>query len=314
MADAIDFHGLLFVEPGERHANLMARDPIDIYARCAAACARSVVAQGLAFRLITNDIATLSARYHAMRLPAPIMVEHDFTLVVPPIPFRSAHHKLELFRAFATGRFGPVPALIDIDTILLRPLLVGIDPGVLYGYDITDQVAPAYGSDRLARDVTAVAGFTPGVTRWWGGEFLLGDCQAFGALADAVDALWPRYLGAVEQLHHLGDEMVTTAAIALLEQAGHRVADLGGAGVQRWWSARTRAPQATTLRQALTTALLHLPADKPLLAGYADPAHALAGFARRYRAHVRSKLPLRRLLSLGEQLLRRPRRFVPRLG
>lgn len=309
----ITFHGLLYIDRDDRPVNLSGRaDPLDIYARCAAACARSVAAQGFAFALITNDAAALKARYVALAIAAPTIVEHRLALDVPPIAFRSAHHKLELFRAFASGAFGPAPALIDIDALLLRPLpLARVEPASLYAYDITAQVAPGYASGALARDLRTVAGFDV-AERWWGGEFILGDVAAFAALANAVDACWPRYLAAHASLRHHGDEMVTSAALGLLARAGRPIIDLGG-GVQRWWSNRTAAPPAATLRQALGAALLHLPADKPFLALYADQDRAIDGFANAYRRHVRVRWPVHKLFALAAGLSGRSRRFAPRL-
>lgn len=244
----------------------------------------------------------LRARYAALGVPAPELVEHRFALEVPPIPFRAAHRKLELFAAFADGAFGPAVALIDIDTLLLSPWPFAIEPGVLQAYDLTAQT-PA---NSLRQDL-AWAG-VPG-DRWWGGEFLAGDPAAFRPLADAVERLWNPYLAAVPGLRHVGDETVTTAALA-----GLPVRDVGGAGVQRWWSARTEIRQRATLREALTAALLHLPADKTLLGRYADPALPLAGFPAAYRRHLAAKLPLRHVATLAERVLGRTAKHMPRLG
>ena len=310
-----DFHGLLYVDRGDRPINLRAgADPLDIYVRCAATCARSVVVTGASFTLVTNDAATLTRRYAALGVRAPAMVEHRFTLAVPAIPFRSAHHKLELYRAFASGAFGPAPVLIDIDTVMLRPLPATLfEPGTLYGYDITQRGAPPYGTAAQAGDLRAIAGVDGIAPRWWGGEFIAGEAAAFGPLADAVDRCWPRYLAAVDRLHHIGDEAVTSAAIGLLARDGRPIVDLGGT-IRRWWSNRTTAPQIATMRDTMAAAIAHLPADKPLLARFATPDKNLATFADAYGRHVRARLPAHRLLALVASLRGDPRHHVPRLG
>ena len=307
------WHGLLFIEGGERHANLPARaDPLDIYALCAAACARSLAAHGLRFRLITNEVATLAGRYAALRIPAPELVEHRFVLDVPPIPFRAAHRKLELFRAFSEGRFGPAAALVDIDAVLLRPWPFALQPGVLQTYDITADVAPA-DTTRMVHDLRATLGREPAAPRWWGGEFIAGDAQAFAPLAAAVERLWPRYLETVHVLRHVGDETVTSAALAELVEAGFAPQDVGGVGVKRWWSSRTNLRPRASLAEAESAALLHLPADKPFLARFADPATPMAEFRPAYRRQLARKLPQRHLASLAERLIGRPAKHVPRL-
>lgn len=307
----VSVHGLLFLDPDERPVNGRGRgDPLDLYVRCAAACARSVTAQGHPFTLVTNDAGALAARFAALGLPAPALVEWRFALDVPAVPFRAAHRKLELFRAFAGGGFGSMPALVDLDAVLLRPLTAP-PPDVIGGYHITDQVVPAYGAATVARDLAAVAGFTPAWPRWWGGEFAIGTPAAFSRLADAVAACWPRYLAALDGLHHHGDEIVTSAALALLAREG--VGPVNMAGIKRWWSNRTQAPPTTTLRAALDATLLHLPADKPFLARFADPARDLAGLPAAYRRHVAIRWPAHRLLAWGARATGRPRRFAPRL-
>lgn len=242
-----------------------------------------------------------------MRIPPPTLVEHRFVRDVPAIPFRAAHRKLELLRAFAGGGFGAWPALIDIDTLLLRPWPFTPAAGVLQVYETTADSAAA----GIAADLATVLGEPVARPRWWGGEFVAGDPEAFGQLADAVERLWPRYLAVVDRLHHVGDETVTAAALTAL--AGVPLVDVGGAGVRRWWSARTVVRPRTTFREASGAALLHLPADKPFLARYADQALPLDGFTATYRAHVAAKLPLRRLASLAERLAGRPAKHVPRL-
>lgn len=311
---AVTYHGLLFVEPGERPVNLPAGvDPLDTYVRCAATCARSVARTGARFRLITNAADVLAARFSACGLTAPALAEHAFAWAIPPLPFRAAHRKLELFGAFADGRYGARPALIDLDTVLLRPLdELPFAPGVLYGYDLTAQVVPAYGAGRLLADLAQVGGVAVAAPRWWGGEFVAGDPAAFAALADGVGRCWAAYLAAAPTLHHLGDEMVTSAALARLAARGAETVDLGG-GVQRWWSNRTLAPQSVPLNKALGAALLHLPADKPFLARFADPARDLLTFPAAYRRHVRARWPAHRLLAAIAPLRADPRRYAPPL-
>lgn len=262
-----------------------------------------MTAQGYEFRLITNADDLLRARFAALGVPSPELVKHHFTRVIPPMPFRAAHRKLELFAAFATGAFGPAVALIDIDTLLLRGWPFAIEPGALLGYDIGPHTTPAV----IANDLSWAG--VAGTTRWWGGEFLAGDAAAFRPLAKAVERLWPRYLAAVPTLCHVGDETMTTAALAALT-----VRDVGGEGVQRWWSSRTKVRQQASSREALTAALVHLPADKAILGRYADPAVSLDGFPSAYRRHVAAKLPVRLLAGVADRLRGRPIQYLPRLG
>ncbi len=89
-------------------------------------------------------------------------------------------------------------------------------------YDISAQVYPAYGLRTIAADLELVSGRS-GLTRWFGGELILGTPAFFGQLADRVDMIYPRYLDAISEVHHIGDEMVTSSALGLLIADGLRV-------------------------------------------------------------------------------------------
>jgi hypothetical protein len=314
----MDLYGLLYVADGcEDHANLGKRsDPIDIYLRCAITCGRSVAAQGSRFRLVTNDAAHLQKRAAALGLEPPELVEHVFAMQPRrELGFYSAHFKLELFAQFASGSFGAIAGLIDIDTVLLRPLDLGPLPSVgLFAYELTDVIVPSYGHDRVSADLTTVIGYPVPQPRWWGGEFLLGSPAGFAALVERTQACWPRYIAAADALHHVGDEMVTSAAIVEIVVAGAKIGDAGRpGGVVRWWSTRMDSVQPA-LADVLDRSLLHLPADKPFLSEQANRPFSSAEFVSRYRRHVRRKIWLRRLAEVVDTVKGRPRKHLPKLG
>src|SRR5262245_19389307 len=92
-------YGLLFVDrQRRRHANLGGKaDPLDVYLRCAALCARSVGHQGCSFRLVTNERSTIEHRLQELDLGEFDILEHTFSLPVPDhLPFWAAHFKLEV--------------------------------------------------------------------------------------------------------------------------------------------------------------------------------------------------------------------------
>ena len=127
-----------------------AKDPIDIYLRCAANCASSARAAGLNFAVITNQADFLSDRARLLGFEPPALVEHRFERVLPTgIPFYSAHFKLEVLAAFGSGKWGPISALVDLDTVFLKPLpMPRSDDQGLFVYDISAQVFPAFGTEK----------------------------------------------------------------------------------------------------------------------------------------------------------------------
>ena len=308
-------YGLLYVD--RRHntpTNLKSRgvDPIDIYIKCAALCANSMAANEQRFRLITNDAKALRRRSIELGLQNLDIIEHSFKWTVPDgIPFYSAHFKLELLEAFATGHYGPHIGLIDIDTALCRPLLFPpLPPGGLLAYDISDQIFPAYGAERVRADLERIAGKALGKIRWFGGEFLLGDTMGFRHLSDLIAQCWPRYTAAVTELHHVGDEMIVSAALNMASENGQAIIDAGSASVViRWWSARTGFRQRP-FRQAKSHNLMHLPSDKPFLAEFAAEPFEGSAFLSAYESYVRKKLIRRNIYNVLTGLLGRPKKFV----
>jgi hypothetical protein len=312
MHSDLSVYGLLYVDARhDRHVNINSRqNSIDVYLLCAANCSRSFRRQGTAFKVITNDRDLLTARLARLDIPDLEIVEHQFTLAVPPrIPFFSAHFKLELYDAFGSGNYGDYVALIDIDTLLLRPLPHSED---LAAYDISDQVFPRYGRDVVIRDLEIVAGQQLANGRWYGGEFLMGSATQFAKLAALIHLCWPRYVENIRTAHHLGDEMVLSAALNLYAME-HALADYGiQNNVTRWWSSRTFNQQAPFSR-AVTAALLHLPADKVFMSranlGHFTNQPTLDA----YQKYVRRKLMVRSIIPTLRLFNSDSKKFLPTL-
>lgn len=306
------FHGLLYIDEREnRSVNLKGKhDPIDIYVRCAALCASSVRYQGKAFRLVTNNRAVVQRRFAALSMPECEIVEPEFTLGVPRnISFYGAHFKIELYKMFGQRTFGNWVGIIDIDSVMTAPIdFSGLSPNIVMGYDITDQVAPAYGVERIRSDVELLTGVPSPSLRWLGGEFLFGHADSFRVLSNAMADLWPRYLDAIDNLHHVGDEMLLCAAAHVLPEL--RILDGGKLdAVARWWSARTphRQPPFDAIQKR---SILHLPSDKPFLAAFAAAKFHPSTFITAYKRAVRGKLMRRRFLNGILRRVKRDHKFA----
>ena len=283
------FYGLLYVgERSERHANLRGADPLDVYLRCAALCQASANASAYDYELVTNEPGLLGARASTLGLDLAILGT-TFEWPVPlGIPFRSAHFKLELIEQFGTGGYGSKTALLDLDAVITKPL--GEVPEGLMAYDISDQVLPAYGQDVVRVDLSRVRG-EPVSPRWFGGEFLAGSPSQFAELSLRVRSCWARYVAAIGELHHVGDEMLLSAALA-----GQPVAS-ATPFIARWWSARTLT-LFDRFADVQDRAILHLPADKEFLAAYPVEGFSGPSFVSAYRAHARRKVLARQLAGV----------------
>lgn len=310
MRPDLNAYGLLYVDPKhDRHVNIHGwRNSIDVYLLCAANCSRSFHRSGVRFKLVTNNGALLTERLRRLDITDLEILEHRFVLPVPAgIPFFSAHFKLELYDAFGSGDYGEYLALIDIDTLLLRPLPTASD---LAAYDISDQVFPRYGRETVIRDLEIVAGKPLANGRWYGGEFVMGSAAQFSELARLIDFCWPRYIENMGTVHHLGDEMVLSAALNLYATE-HALVDYGARGnVTRWWSSRTFNKQAPFSR-AVNTALLHLPADKLFISRFNVGHFSSQPMLDAYQKYVRRKLMMRSIIPLFNS---HPKKFLPSLS
>jgi hypothetical protein len=146
------------------------------------------------------------------RLGAPGLAVQEiaFPLEIPSgIRFFSAHHKLDLFRHLGSLHEDEYVGVVDLDVIALGdtpPTLArAIERGTPLAYEITHQVAPAYGRDAVARDVETLAGI-PSQGRWFGGELLAGRPSFFRALCEEIDRFYAVYVREWPRFHHQGSE------------------------------------------------------------------------------------------------------------
>lgn len=312
MLTELNAYGLLYIDPLNKfHANLSDRhNAIDVYLLCAATCSRSFRALGVNFKIISNDKKNLLERLQRLHISDLDVVQYTFTLPVPSgIPFYAAHFKLEVLCAFGTGELGQVVAMVDVDAILLRPLKISDSLGV---FDISEQVEPAYGREKIFSDLKVITGNRISAGRWFGGEFILGHADHFAALSRYIKGCWSNYLPSIDSLHHVGDEMVLSAALNMYSEQVASVDDYGkGGDVARWWSSRTLHKQMPFSTYG-NVSFLHLPADKDFLSKYAHKDTTKQIMAD-YKRYVQRKLISRSFLSILERMQSKPKKFTPSL-
>ena len=306
-------YGMFYApENKEAHVNLATADPIAVYVKNAVTMAQSALSAGMHFELVTNDPDRL--RRVAQNVPgheALALTFDDFKLEVPRgINFQSAHYKLELIQAFGTGAFGDYCAMMDIDAVLLRPLVLP-DPDALYVYDISPQHFGPSVPPKAQADLDMVAGEHISNPRWFGGEFKAGPAKMFKLLGDEIAEMWPRYQDVARQMYHTGEEMVLSAAVNRLIQKGALIRDAGAAQMDaRWWSLSTRN-RIGSWQAAAECTLFHLPGCKEYLAREYQPFET-PSFLAGHRAWARGRLP-RELVKVVRNRLRGEKTYLPRV-
>ena len=318
------FYGLLFIEEGEKHTNLKgAGDSILVYLLCGALLNKSLKHYGHEFAIVTNSPEALTRRIETNGIGLNV-TEIPFSTVVPStLNFRSAHRKIDLISACGRGEMGPRPGILDLDMMMLRqlPALLSSSDS-LVGYNIWDQVAPAYGPQRVRNDVAKVSGISAEtLEEWWGGEFLVGPKERFADLSREIELVYPRYLEIADSLHHQGDEIVVTAALHRLSKTAERqdeniIVDGGKLeAIGRWWSTRTLS-RIDPLTKFAARSILHLPADKAILSALSKSDLAFPAVIPELLKSLRKKSRLRRYLAPLNPLISHysgQRRYSPRI-
>ncbi|MCK1434939.1 hypothetical protein [Bradyrhizobium sp. 15] len=313
----IEYYALFYVDSeAQSHVNLSkVHDPIDAYLQCAATLALSLHAAKATLTVLTNSPDRLQQRLSSFGLAGVFkVVGLPFRRTVPTgIPFYSAHFKLDLFRYFAEN-LSPLVCLLDIDTVMLKPINLPAEAcNSLIAYDITEQHGASYQAGTLSRDIGFLSTKPTKTSKWYGGEFLLGRPGHYALLADKIDRLWPRYCEHLTRLHHVGDEMIVSAALFELHSDGLAIMDAGRLKlVHRWWSARTECVQSS-FSEAAEASIIHLPSDKVFLASQAKHSFDRTKFLQTYRRYVRGKLLVRRLANPVLNVATGARKFVGKI-
>lgn len=292
----------------------------DVYIGCASNLIASCSRHGVHVEILTNQPGYVNAQLRRLGAPESA-IGTSFSRDVPKnIPFYAAHFKLDAIRRLASGEFGDYVSLIDNDVVMLDLPKVDLafwTNSRLFVYDISTTVLEEYGEDLVQSDLRRVAAANLQSTNWFGGEFIAGSSCAFSKLSERLELLWPTYKALTRTLHHVGDEMIVSAALnELIDEQKIQVIDVGDAPycwISRWFSTRSRFRQMP-LSVHLRSSMLHLPADKRFIAGSLTRPFEPERFISKYRKHVRRKLLLRKIVNTVGMMRGKMIRQVPRLS
>lgn len=246
--------------------------------------------------IMTNAPALVAQRLDSMETAhRPALMTLNATIELPKnTPFYAAHFKLDLMDQMADS----LPAdtmllLLDADMVALRPLernlITRCAEAGIGAFDISDQVFPPYGSERVVADLEIVAGKRLRNPRWYGGEFLLATPAALRQLVPRARASYARYIRESGQVKHHGDEAFISAALNALVDEGQGLIEVGAyQAVGRHWPGNNYRD----MRWFRCCSFVHLPGGKALLEKEARFAEfAPDRFWRRMRvAHLRGRV------------------------
>lgn len=277
------FYTLFYFSSGDSSVNLGAatdNERFSIYVRNALLLEKSLDKKS-SLTVVTNDTARYSEIVRSVvGVVSNIKVEQiNFNLDVPHgIGFYSAHFKIDALRYLSQLDDEHFPcALVDSDVVLVgddfQSFVNNCGRSFVGVYDISDQVFPAYGKERVQIDICKIMGYDKKInTRWYGGELIcFGSSEGAKRIIDCIDGLWERYVNQWADLHHQGDEVVVSAAINELkcEENNFKIVDMGSKGfIRRYWSGRTLHKQPSVFGLHKFGGILHVPQDKKILSAF----------------------------------------------
>lgn len=312
MKKSFRLFGLLHLAKNESSAENIKvssfKQQIAIYLRNAVTLSKSLAQQGYEFVLLTNDKTEVDGALRSMGLSNLLVTQtlHCDTKVPTGIRFYSAHYKLDVFRYLATLPPESYSGFIDLDVIAVNSAPPCLDriitAGIPLYYDISDQVIPAYGHERILADMRRLSSAVC-EGRWSGGEFLCGPTKFFFAVYEECLRVLKHYNECFTDLHHQGDEIITSVALENIRISRQfYIADAGKLNIiGRYWSCPVRHPQPH-FDYFQRCFLLHLPADKKWLADLAtSKPQSTENVLAHYRRHLKLtslKSPVRRVWRL----------------
>jgi hypothetical protein len=268
------FYAMYYVDSENRNLSsnvpaLSFDEQMCIFLGCCETLGRSLkYYTGLDLTVLTND------RAYVEQLSTELKCEQvDFPSPIPHgIRFFASLHRIDLYEYFS--RQEGYSLLIESDAVCLNPIPVNlqrcVDLGIPTYCDVTDQVYPSYGREVVLEDKERLMG-CPSVGLWAGGDWIGGNAKFFRELYDGVREIRSNYYADYDSYFHQGDEMLTSVALEKIMRRRYvcDVSTFGGMG--RYWGIQTAHVQRPTAAY-LDHFLMHLPADKRLLASYSIPA------------------------------------------
>jgi hypothetical protein len=298
------FYSLLHLENAEKSAMNVRiasfEQQVILYLSNALTLSKSLKMYGISFKLITNNLKLINTIIKNEQHNLDIVEIEMEDYITKGLPFYSAHYKLEAYR-YISSKASSYAIFCDLDIIAVNdvPLILKnyAANGTSLYYDITSQVVPVFSPEKIISDLTLLIN-RPSEGRWAGGEFIAGQPEFFLKLVKVIEEILPTYLANVRNLHHIGDEAYTSAALEILRIRGEYISDAGTLGiVQRFWCSHTKHKQAN-FNKYKEVFLLHLPSSKKLLALASKHDLLINNFNFLFEIYLFIKLPSKLIKTL----------------
>ncbi len=288
----INFYTLLYIEKTEQRRLAGGEwghdERLKVFLKNAATLSASLYVDNIqgssGVTILTNDSKTLERLCVDCNCTNLKYEQIEFSLEVPiGIPYYSAHFKIDAFRYLGLRPSTEYSVLLDNDVVGLRPFprifneIANQGIPMCYTLDIKD-------CDRTQEDAAKILSKTP-IIEWLGGEYISGNGQFFAKLYEECQFVAPLYFKAIHQnLRHIGDEMITSLAMAILKENNLYYVDAGSLGIIYRYSGYHDKESI----QKYNPVLAHIPVDKVWVASHNFYMNFCPKkFLSKYKRHLR---------------------------
>lgn len=303
MEGRLKYYTLFFVDETHYTQNRNGiNGPLDEQIRTFVLCCRQLNA-AIAHFDPEHELVVITNNEAAIKSVAPELRTQviPFELSIPStVKAWSNHYKFELFKWLGT-KGAEYSIVLDADMTCINPMPVNLrlclKKNIPIYYDISDQIYPAYGRERVITDKDKLSDIGS-IGLWAGGEFIGGDGAFFAELYKRITRINETYFKVFAELRHQGNETAIGVAIEEMLRSGTYICDAGKLGIiGRFWSAppvHVQRPFAAYLDNFF----LHLPFDKGIL----SECHSPETFVRAYQRYLARK---RNIVRRGFRRLKR---------
>tara|TARA_B110000027_G_C16069441_1_gene278298 strand:- start:321 stop:1250 length:930 start_codon:yes stop_codon:yes gene_type:complete len=293
MKQKITFYGLLHINDNDNNLNFKFNDSaqkINIYFLNAILLAKSLKSKKFDFVLLTNNktyLQNLNKHEFSMNIE-----EINFkTQVIKESHFSSCHYRIDLFRFFSSKN--NYSALIDLDVVSINDFSANLsnlidEKRAVFINDISNNVIPAYGIEKIKKNLELVLGGETEL-KWYGGDLFLGPPEFFGELYNAVIFTYENFKKNFHLLKDQTDELFISAAIEIVrKKKKFNILNSREYGLlDRYWSVNTKHRQKS-FYELKKNFLIHFPADKIFLSKIALDEYSNNFFVKSYIKYAMS--------------------------
>ena len=294
MVNKTCFFGLLHIKKNE-NALLNFKSTNDnhkilVYLKNAILLDQQLKNYGYNFILLTNNSRYLKKLLRNLKYNLELKQLHFRTFVPHNTHFYACHFRVDVFKYLSSLKKN-YSILLDLDVLILK------NPNKIFKYiknninlvnDITDNVIPAYGVEKIKKNLK-ILNINSKNIKWYGGDWFSGNSLFFKTLYKKTNFFQKKFVKNKKLLSDQTDELFMSAAINEIKQQNlHKLKNIRSTGIfTRYWNTNVKHFQKK-IPYYQSFHILHVPADKIFLSDCFQNLDRKKNFKDDYFNHIKS--------------------------